>query len=103
MCLSAFHIPRDSVVKNPPANSRDPGSTPGSRRSQEKEMTAHSNILAWKIPWTEEPGGATVHGVEKESDTTEGLNNKVTQQVRDSGFKFKLDSKSQTLLLPHNV
>ena len=23
----------------------------------EKEMTTHSRILAWKIPWTEEPGG----------------------------------------------
>ena len=23
----------------------------------EKEMTAHSSILAWKIPWTEDPGG----------------------------------------------
>ena len=32
-------------------------------------MTTHSSILAWGIPWTEEPGGATVHGVIK-SDTT---------------------------------
>ena len=29
----------------------------------EKEMAAHANILAWEIPWTEEPGGVTVHGV----------------------------------------
>ena len=36
----------------------------------EKKMAAHSSILAWKIPWTEEPGGAAVHGVAKESDTT---------------------------------
>ena len=28
-------------------------------------MTTHSSILAWRIPWTEEPGGATVHGVAK--------------------------------------
>ena len=28
-------------------------------------MVIHSSILAWKIPWTEEPGGATVHGVTK--------------------------------------
>ena len=34
-------------------------------------MATHSNILAWRIPWTEEPGGATVHGVAEESDTTE--------------------------------
>ena len=25
--------------------------------SLEKEMTTHSSILAWEIPWTEEPGG----------------------------------------------
>ena len=31
----------------------------------EKETATHSSILAWKIPWTEEPGGATVHGVAK--------------------------------------
>ena len=31
----------------------------------EKGMATNSSILAWKIPWTEEPGGATVHGVSK--------------------------------------
>ena len=42
-------------------------------------MATHSSILAWRIPWTEEPGwaGATVHGVAKELDTTE-----VTQHAR---------------------
>ena len=30
-----------------------------------KEMATHSSILAWKIPWTDEPDGATVHGVTK--------------------------------------
>ena len=29
----------------------------------EKEVASHSSILAWEIPWTEEPGGLTVHGV----------------------------------------
>ena len=33
----------------------------------EKEMTPHLSTLAWEIPWTEEPGGATVHGVAKET------------------------------------
>ena len=28
-------------------------------------MATHSSIPAWRIPWTEEPGGATVHGVTK--------------------------------------
>ena len=31
----------------------------------EKEMATPSSILAWRIPWTEEPDGATVHGVAK--------------------------------------
>ena len=31
----------------------------------EEEMATSSSILAWKIPWTEEPGGFTVHGVPK--------------------------------------
>ena len=44
------------MVKNPPANAGDAGSIPGSGRSLEKEMAAHSSILAWRIPWTEEPG-----------------------------------------------
>ena len=29
----------------------------------EAEMATHCSILAWRIPWTEEPGGATVYGV----------------------------------------
>ena len=36
----------------------------------EKEMATHSSILAWKIPWTEEPVGYSPWG-RKESDTTE--------------------------------
>ena len=35
----------------------------GEEESLEEEMATYSSILAWKIPWTEEPGGATVHGV----------------------------------------
>ena len=31
-------------------------------------MATHPNILVLKIPWTEQPGQATVHGVTKESD-----------------------------------
>ena len=41
----------------------------------EEEMATHSSILAWEISWTEEPGKAEVHGVAKELDTTEQLNN----------------------------
>ena len=39
----------------------------------EKEMATHSSILAWRIPWTEEPGGLQPMG-SQESDTTDQLN-----------------------------
>ena len=38
----------------------------GQEDSLGKGMATHSRILAWKIPWTEEPGGATVHEMAKE-------------------------------------
>ena len=37
-------------------------------------MTTHFSILAWEVPWTEEPCRATGHGVAKESDMTWQLN-----------------------------
>ena len=39
-------------------------------------MGIHSTILAWKIPWTEKPGKAVVHGVAINSDTPERLTTK---------------------------
>ena len=39
-------------------------------------MAAHSSILAWRIPWTEEPGGLQTRGC-KESDTTKQLSSGV--------------------------
>ena len=39
----------------------------------EKEMATHSSILAWRIPWMEEPGGLQSMG-HKESDTADRLN-----------------------------
>ena len=42
----------------------------GQEDTLEKEMATHSSILAWEIPWTEEPGGLQSMGC-KESDTTE--------------------------------
>ena len=42
------------MVNNLPA--RDPGSFSDQEVPLEKEMATHSSILAWGIPWTEEPG-----------------------------------------------
>ena len=62
-------FPGDSVVKNPPANAGETWVQSLSQEdSLEKEMANHSSILAWEIPWTEEPGG--LHGVAEELDMT---------------------------------
>ena len=56
------------VVKNPSANAGDARYVcliPGLESSLEEESAMHSSILAWEIPWTEELGGARVHGVAK--------------------------------------
>ena len=58
-----------SVVRNLPASAGDAGVTPGSARSPEKEMTTHSGILPWEIPWTEGPEGYSSWS-HKELDTT---------------------------------
>ena len=52
-------FPGGSVVKNPPYNAgdaRDTGWSLGQEDPLEEDMATHSSILAWRIPWTEEPG-----------------------------------------------
>ena len=47
------------MVKNPPANARNAETqvqSLGWEDPLEEEMAAHSRILAWRIPWIEEPG-----------------------------------------------
>ena len=58
-------FPGGSAVKNPPANAGDKSLIPGSGNPLEKEIAAHSSILAWESPWTEEPGGLQSMGLQK--------------------------------------
>ena len=56
------------MVKNSPANAgdiRDMGLIPGLGRSPGEGMATHSSILAWRIPWTEEPGGLQSMGLQR--------------------------------------
>ena len=55
-------------VKNLPTNSGDTGDAgliPRSGRSPEEKMATHSSILAWKIPWTEEPDRLQSMGLQR--------------------------------------
>ena len=79
-CLSEFQVflqfwsilshclgfPGGSVVKNPLTKQETHFQSLGQKDALEKEMTTHSSIPAWEVPWTEEPGKLHgVHGVAK--------------------------------------
>ena len=55
------------MVKNPPAMLETQVRSLGQADPLEKEMATHSSILAYRIPWTEEPGGLQSMGVTKET------------------------------------
>ena len=56
-------FPGGSVVKNPPANARDPGSIPGSGRSPGEGNGSPLQYSCLEIPWTEQPGGLQCMGL----------------------------------------
>ena len=53
------------TVKNPPAVQETWVQSLGWEDPLEKEMTTHSSILTWKIPWTEESGGLESMGSQR--------------------------------------
>ena len=58
-------FPRDSVEKNLPAVQEAQVQSLGLEDPLEKEMATHSKMLAWRIPWTEEPGRSQSMGLQK--------------------------------------
>ena len=55
--LGTVGFPGGSGSKESACSAGDLGSMPGWEDPLEKEMETHSSFLAWRIPWTEEPGG----------------------------------------------
>ena len=68
--VDVTHSSGGSVGGGPPCAAGDPGPIPGPGRSPGEGNAAHSSDLAWRIPWTEEPGGLRFRGGE-EADRTE--------------------------------
>ena len=50
-------FPGSTVIKNPQETQETRDQSLGQEDPLEEEVVTHSNILAWRIPWTEEPGG----------------------------------------------
>ena len=94
-------FPSGSDSKESAYSAGDLGSITGSRRSQEityfrsfleKEIATHSSILAWRIPWTENPGGL---------ETMESQ--RVGHDSATSAFTFSLFCDSCNLSLVPNT
>ena len=67
-CRDQIGVSNGSVVKTPPAmqethKRRVPSL--GGEDPLEKEMATYSSILAWEIPWTEDPGGLRFMGLRR--------------------------------------
>ena len=60
--INPWGFPGCSVVNNPPAMQETWVQSLGREDPPEKKMASHSSVLAWEIPWTEEPC-ELVHGV----------------------------------------
>ena len=66
LLLASPSSPVAQSVRSLPARQETRVQSLGQEYPLEKEVATHSRILAWRIPWTEEPGGLhTVHGVTK--------------------------------------
>ena len=53
------------TVKNPPAMQEIQVQSLGGKDPPEESMATHSSVLAWRIPWTEEPGGLQSMGSQR--------------------------------------
>ena len=77
------------VVKNPPASAEDIETqvqSLGREDPLEEEMAAHSSMLAWEIPWTEEPGGLQSMGSQRVGHNLNDLaGTKDTEERRGEG------------------
>ena len=65
MIYKLLGFPSGSASKESACNEEDPGSIPGSGRSPGEGNSNPLRILAWRIPWTEEPDKATANRISK--------------------------------------
>ena len=85
--MGIYGFPVPQLVKNLPAMQETCVQSLGWKDLPEKKMATHSSILAWRIPWTEEPGRLLSMG-SQESDTME------------REYCFKKQTYSTVFLLP---
>ena len=71
MLIFSLDFPGDSAVKNPHAKQETQAPSLGREDPLEEEMATHSSILAWEIPWTEEPNSHKYHSFGSQKSWTQ--------------------------------
>ena len=92
-----------SAVKNPPAMQETQLHFLGRKDPLEEDMATHSSILAWRIPWTEEPAGLTVHRVTKSRTQLKRLSTGKIYSVKSWDFTGKKLTKTETACPQQNL
>ena len=69
VCMVYMGFPAGPDDKESTCSMGDPGLIPGGEDPPEKGMAAHSRTFAWRISWTEEPGGLQPMGLQRVTDT----------------------------------
>ena len=65
LAVGHWSFPDGSDGEESACNAGDQGSIPGREDLLEEDMATHSSILAWRIPWAEEPGGLQSTGLQR--------------------------------------
>ena len=75
------------MIKNLPAMQETLDRPLGWEDSLEKEMATHSSILAWEIPWTEEPGGLQSMGQQQSRARLSDLTTTIAKATSNTFLK----------------
>ena len=71
LCQSQIGFPGSSDGKESTRSAGDPGSILGWENPLEKGMATNCSILAWEVPWTEEPGGLQSMGLQSQTQLSD--------------------------------
>ena len=97
MISSYRDFPTGSAVKNLPTKPEMQVWSQGQGDPQEKEMATYSSILAWEIPWTEEPGGLQSTGSQRVGHDLGLNNNSGYQQQHPEGKSVSLQGRKNSI------
>ena len=83
------------AVKNPPAMQETQVRSLGQEDPLEKGIATYSSILAWRIPWTEEPGGLQSMGLQRVRHGLATSLMKVKEESEKAGLKLNVQKKNE--------